>query len=991
MRDDISETVLTVEDMVCSHCVSMVEQAVLAVGGVASAVADLDTKLVRIYGSAAIESMIAAIEATGKSAELLPSSSRIVLHVEGMMCDHCRGHVDEAVRRVHGVDTVEVDLEAKQTIVHGTAFTADLVEAISAAGFTARPTTAITEQSGTAVSSCNGAQAAMDEVAAAGARAKSRRSHEDSRVQGGAAGHVSTAGAHAAVSLPSAWPSSPESPATGSQVAGMSPTLKRTSFVRIDGLEREAVLSIGGMSCAACVGAVERSLNKLPGVSAVSVSLMGKRGQVFYVPEQVDVDAICQAVMRAGYQAAPLMGTSLEQPPSNAYAAEATSYRRQFLGSLPFTIGAMLVSKVLPIVGSESVKRWLSWTVVPGLSRQTALLLLLVTPVQFGFGLPFFQRAAGACRGGAANMDVLVVLGTTTAYCYSTFFTAVSIRTGGRFGEENTCFETAAMLITFMLLGKFLETSAKGRATEAVSKLLTLRPPTALRLVGGLKGMAPRDPHEAVEKVSVSRLLPGHVVKVLPGATVPADGLVLQGESSVNESMITGEAVPVHKQPGDSAIGGTVNAQGVLWVRVLAVGSESVLAKIMKLVSDAQMRKPQVQALADVVAAYFVPLVVILSLFAWVAWASAVYLGEVTPHLVELSGLADGYMMAFMFGAATLVIACPCTLGLATPTAVMVGSGVGAQLGMLFKGGDVLEKASGVTCIVFDKTGTLTKGTLEVQQVVSWGHGQRASRERVLLLAASAEQHSEHPIGRAVVSAARELGVSMSAASDFEAKTGLGVSCTVDSMCVLLGNRDWLAQNELHLSARHEADAVRREEAGETVILVAAAGEVIGMIALGDTIKREAPQVVRQLQQLGIKVWMATGDNQRTARHVAQRLGIIDWCVPCGPPAPTNACPLSCTCVGPGCAYTCPPKYRSPSPWRAPSFHPEPHPSNPGACSLASSRKGRKHRSQRFVRRASLSRWSATASTMRLLWHRLTSVSRWARARTSPSRPPTWC
>ena len=426
------------------------------------------------------------------------------------------------------------------------------------------------------------------------------------------------------------------------------------------------------------------------------------------------------------------------------------------------------------------------------------------------------------------------------------------------------------MLITFMLLGKYLETAAKGRASEAVSKLLTLQPPTALKVRGGEQGIGAS---EVVEEVDAQTLLPDDVVKVLPGATIPADGIVVKGESAVNESMISGEAVPVHKDLHDVTVGGSINGPGVLWVKVNAVGADSVLSKIMTLVNDAQMRKPTVQAQADVVAAYFVPIVVIIAALTWTLWAVAMYSGYVTPTMVLASGLSDGYTMAFMFGAATLVIACPCALGLATPTAVMVGSGIGAGLGILFKGGDVLENASRTSVVVFDKTGTLTKGALEVGVVSTWLHGE-ITHDRLLQLAASAEQHSEHPIGQAVVSAARSRELALRPSTNFMTKSGLGLRCTIDGLEVYLGNREWLHASGGVLTSTQEYDAAARESLGETVILVGIGGRIAGMLALSDTLKPDAVAVVGTLRSMGISVCMATGDNERTAAHVARQLGV---------------------------------------------------------------------------------------------------------------------
>eukprot|EP00900_Chrysochromulina_parva_P014690 jgi/Chrpa1/23221/Chrysochromulina_OHIO_Genome00011452-RA len=738
------------------------------------------------------------------------------------------------------------------------------------------------------------------------------------------------------------------------------------------------------MTCAACVGAVERALLKTPGVASVSVSLMGKRGQVFYLASKVSVEQMVASVQRSGFDARAATDAELGANPSSAYTEEANLYKRQFLRSLPLAIAAVYCSTMVSMLRPAALTAFLMTPIIPGLDWGTLLVLALVTLVQFGFGWPFFVRAYKSLVTGAANMDVLIVMGTSVAYLYSLFFLTLSIRSHGQLGTDNTCFETSSTLICFMLLGRFLEAAAKGRASEAISRLITLQPRTALRVAGGeaalntaLGGsshgaleevtaqhgaleevpagsLMPRDTaqHGALEEVPAGSLMPRDVVKVLPGAIVPADGVVVAGESTVDEAMISGEPLPVQKKARDRAVGGSINGNGVLWLRVSAVGADSVLAKIMKLVSDAQTRKPKVQAQADRVASYFVPMIILISLITWVFWSVAVWARVVSSVLIDESGLADGYVMAFMFGVAALVIACPCALGLATPTAVMhacahhaallptgalglatptavmVGSGVAAQLGILFKGADVIETASCVTSIVFDKTGTLTRGVLEVAVVQPWsaadggsvvggggaggsgsgGGGGRCgggggggggvvgvgvggggggfggsvggvgglSEEELLQLAASAEQHSEHPIGQAIISACHARALPLRPATSFMSKSGKGLRCNVGGDVggdVLLGNREWLRSHGISLSAESEAAAAGKESLGMTVVLVALDGRPAGMLALADALKPDAPQVLAFLHTLGVAVYMATGDNERTAAYVSSQLG----------------------------------------------------------------------------------------------------------------------
>ena len=608
-------------------------------------------------------------------------------------------------------------------------------------------------------------------------------------------------------------------------------------------------------------------------------------------PHPPPARALCRRERRpapvAGFNAELLDEADAVGDAQTEYTKEARSWRNQFLGSFVFAFPAFVVAMVLP---RTDLAPALDMSVVPGLSLDVFLLWLCATPVQFVFGHQFYVRAYNSLKHGTANMDVLVALSTTVAYGYSFMYASASIyhcwcmvphehAAGGWHGfiltqvpegcdfPRNTCFETPTMLICFMLFGKTLEASAKGAASQAVSKLLALQPPTALRCEGGEVG-------GPVRKVESSELRDGDVVQVLPGTPVPADGEVIDGESAVDESLITGEALPVTKRVGDGVIGGAYNGPGTLFVRVQAVGADSAIAKIMKLVASAQMRKPKVQAFADKVAGYFVPSTVTLAIVTWIFWFGMVIFGMVPDEMVEYAGEPNGESLAFTFGVAVLVIACPCALGLATPTAVMVGSGVGAKHGILFKGGDVLEIASTVTAVVFDKTGTLTQGALTVTEVVPCG---KLSEAQLLSLVASAESQSEHLIARAIVAHARAEGVTITQPTKVRAATGLGFLCMLDGMPLLLGNRAWLGQHGVRIGAEAEARAASLESTGCTVVLAARAGELVGFIALRDELKPEAAAVVSELHERDIAVWVVSGDNKRTVAHAAAQLGITDF------------------------------------------------------------------------------------------------------------------
>ena len=459
----------------------------------------------------------------------------------------------------------------------------------------------------------------------------------------------------------------------------------------------------------------------------------------------------------------------------------------------------------------------------------------LATPVQFISGAAFYRGAYRSLKGGSANMDVLVALGTSAAYVYSLVNTVT--------GRGQLYYETSAILITLVILGKLLEALAKGRASEAMKKLLNLAAKTA-RVV--------RDGREL--EIAVDDVLAGDEVLVRPGEKIPVDGEVLEGLSAVDESMLTGESIPADKRPGDTVTGATINGHGLLRFRATKVGRDTTLARIVKMVEEAQGSKAPIQRLADRVAGVFVPAVVGIAVVTFLLW-------------LLLRGNFTHALTAFT---AVLVIACPCALGLATPTAIMVGTGRGAELGVLIKGGEHLERAQAIQVVVFDKTGTLTKGRPEVTDLLPAGS---LSADDLLRLAAGAEKGSEHPLGAAIVRRAEEKGISLPAPASFRAIPGRGIEAAVDGRKILLGNRALLAENGIPTEAL-EADLAKLEGAGKTAMLLAVEGEPAGVIAVADTLKETSAEAVADLQRLGVEVVMLTGDNRRTAQAIAAQAGI---------------------------------------------------------------------------------------------------------------------
>mmetsp|Transcript_60209 Transcript_60209/g.138122 ORF Transcript_60209/g.138122 Transcript_60209/m.138122 type:complete len:1002 (-) Transcript_60209:651-3656(-) len=837
-------TRLQIDGMTCPHCVAKVEAALQAVPSVISVSVSLDDSLAIVLGSAQLDKLIDAVDSIGFGARLTPVAAEVRLVVDGMMCGHCVAKVHSVLCAVKGVASADVILEDKMARVRGTARPDALVAAIEGVGFGAR-----VEDGGAGVRSGSHMIQISESRSDGNNVLLGMKEWDDGSVVGG----------HGETEMQ-----------TRRLLAQTQMKASDSANAPADSSELEtALLAVDGMTCDNCRALVERRVRALKGVSTVTVSVIAKRAQVCYDASVISPQQLVNAVEHAGYGAALLSRDGAYLSTGAGAADEAAMWRRQFVGSLFFAVPIFLLAMILP---HTPANRAISSEVVPGLPVRELLLWVLVTPVQFGFGWQFFRRAARSLRHGAANMDVLVALGTSAAYGYSIFSIFVAISTRGEMGNNQACFETASMLISFILLGKSLEASAKRKTSEAIAKLVTLQPPTALRCASGAcdGNLADTEP----QLTPVESLQMGDVVKVLPGAQVPVDGVVLRGSSTVDESMVTGEPMPVAKAVSDQVVGGTINGCGVMYVRTGAVGPDSVLSKIMRVVSEAQMRRPKVQAFADQISSYFVPAVVALALLTWTVWFAVVAEGWLPARAVEMAGIHDSRTVAFMFGCAVLVIACPCAMGLATPTAVMVGSGVGAHHGILFKGGDVLEKGSRVDTVIFDKTGTLTTCHLQVSEVESWAEG--LSSMRLLELAASAESASEHPIGKAIHAHAKANSLTLCEPAAFQACAGQGLSCKLNDSVVVLGNREWLLRHGIRLSAEQERRVTPLEDQGQTVVLLSISGALGGMIALSDELKPEAAAVLALLDSWGLAVWIVSGDNARTTRQIAKQLGVTN-------------------------------------------------------------------------------------------------------------------
>ena len=596
-----------------------------------------------------------------------------------------------------------------------------------------------------------------------------------------------------------------------------------------EGTGKERIsLNVGGMTCASCVHHLEHALGNTEGVTSADVNLATGRATVEYMSGRIAVSDLRHAVEGAGYSFEGVSGDEDREPVG---AAERASLRRKTIFSLGVAGLTMVLMAASPIEADLPF-------------RVDFLLLVLATPVQFWAGHQFYVGAWAALRQRTSNMNTLIAVGTSVAYLYSvavTFLHGTFLFAGY---EAATYFDTSTAIVGLVLLGRYLEARAKGRASGAIRSLLRLQPHTAV---------IRRDDEEM--ELSADQVRPGDFVLVKPGQRLAGDGEVVEGHSWVDESMLTGESVPVEKTLGSQVFGGTVNTSGSLTFRAERTGKDSVLAQIVRLVEEAQGSKAPVQRLADLVASYFVPAVIVIAIAVFAVW--------------YLLGPEPSYVYAMLTAVAVLIIACPCALGLATPTAIMVGMAKGAESGILIRNAESLERAHSVQVVVLDKTGTLTSGRPAVTDVVAV----RVSGDALLALAASVERPSEHPIGEAILSAARERGLTISEAKEFTSITGHGVRAEIDGSEVLVGSEALLRQAGVSIDClREEAEALRRE--GKTVVFVASDGHFSGMIAAADTLKPGACKAVDSLRSIGPEVVMLTGDNPSVAAYMAQKAGI---------------------------------------------------------------------------------------------------------------------
>ncbi len=580
---------------------------------------------------------------------------------------------------------------------------------------------------------------------------------------------------------------------------------------------------IEGMTCAACSARIDKALNKREEIESASVNLSTNKATVKFPSGLLRDRDIIEIIEKAGYKAEVEKEVNLDRE-KELREKEIKSLKSSFIISAILTI-PLFIAMFYHMAGIDNIltNGWFQFA--------------LATPVQFIIGYRFYNGAYKALRGGGANMDVLIAMGTSAAYLFSVYNLLV--------GVHEYYFEASATIITLILLGKTFEAIAKGKTSEAIKKLMGLQPKTATIYKDGRE-----------ETIDIDDLNIGDIVIVKPGERVPVDGTIVEGTSALDESMITGESIPVDKEVGDQVIGATINKFGAFKFEATNIGKDTVLSQIIKLVEDAQGSKAPVQRLADKISGVFVPVVIVIAL---------------VTFLVFFLGFKD-FNTGLINAVAILVIACPCALGLATPTAIMVGTGKGAENGILIKSGEHLERTHEMDTIIFDKTGTITKGEPELTDILTFGN---FSKDEILRIAASVEKASEHPLGQAIVRYGEEKLGEIIAAESFQAIPGKGLQSRFEDREILIGNRRLMKDNKIHIGEREE-DLVALETLGKTAMLIAIDGELRAIIAVADTIKETSFQAIKELQDMGLSVYMITGDNERTAQAIGDQVGITN-------------------------------------------------------------------------------------------------------------------
>lgn len=608
----------------------------------------------------------------------------------------------------------------------------------------------------------------------------------------------------------------------------------------VENVEKDIIIPISGMTCAACAQKIEKTLNHLTGVVSASVNYASEKVSIKYNPSQIRISEIKSAIIKIGYTPLESIGTDRVDEDKKRKEREIKILWIKFTISTVFAIPLLYLAMApMLVMLNLPIPEMLDPMMNP--ENYTLAQIVLIVPVLLA-GYRFYIVGFKAIWQKSPNMDSLIAMGTSAAVIYSGY-TAYQIFQGDYTNVDNMYFETAGIIIALILLGKALEAVSKGKTSEAIKKLIGLAPKTALVL------------HEGKEVIiSVDEVEVGDVIIVKPGEKIPVDGEVVEGHTSIDESMLTGESIPVEKRNGDSVYAASINGNGMIHFKATKVGSDTALAQIIKLVEDAQGSKAPIAQLADIVSGYFVPVAFLIALLSAIAWL--------------ISGQSITFALTIFIS--VLVIACPCALGLATPTAIMVGTGKGAENGVLIKSGVALETAYKINTIIFDKTGTITEGKPVVTDIVALAN---YSQDYLLQLSASAEKGSEHPLGDAIVKGALSKGLELLTIESFEAIPGHGIKVLIDQKNVLLGNRKLMNVNEVNLS-ESELVSDKLAEEGKTPMFIAIDQQLVGIIAVADTVKPNSAKAIKKLTEMGIEVAMITGDNKKTAAAIAKQVGI---------------------------------------------------------------------------------------------------------------------
>ncbi|KAF3925290.1 hypothetical protein ABW20_dc0107218 [Dactylellina cionopaga] len=931
-------TTVAVEGMTCGTCSGSIESGFRDVVGVRScSVSVILNRAVVIHDSALVpvENVLEMIEERGFDATLVSSVepkikkesstgglrdvyavvlTTTTVSVEGMTCGACTSAVEKAFAGMEGIVSVDVSLMMNRAVVVHEASRVSvptIIDAIEDRGFDAELISSIEAKSEAA------ALFATSTIGVEGMTCGSCTS----AVEGGLRDVKGVKSVTVSLVMNRAVVEHDPDVITADQIAeiiedrGFDARVISTELpsahVERDTKIQSLVVKIYGMQDDGSVAEIERLLKKLEGVESVMVMYRTMKAEIEYYPSIIGIRTIFEAVESAGYNA--LLSDNEEsnaQLESLAKTKEIKEWKTAFIFSLSFAIPVLFISMIIPMyikpLNFGKIK-----LLIPGLFLGDVVCLALTVPVQFGIGRRFYRSAWKSIKHKSATMDVLVVLGTTAAFVFSCASMLISIISPPH-NRPATVFDTCTMLITFISLGRFLENKAKGQTSSALSKLMSLAPPMATIYVSPTEKSQSRDlladSPESEEfdvsniqerKVPTELLQVNDIVILRPGDKIPADGVVTYGESFVDESMVTGEAMPIHKKPGSRLVGGTVNGTGRLDFKVVRAGRDTQLAQIVKLVQEAQTSRAPIQRIADMIAGYFVPGVISLGLITFIGWMILSHVLPNPPSIFMNTASGGSFMVCLKLCISVIVFACPCALGLATPTAVMVGTGVGAQNGILVKGGEALETATKITKVVFDKTGTLTLGKMAVarhSQSSVWSSSDwRAVRWWTLV--GLAEGSSEHPIGRAIANFAKtQLGLSPESTiegtvSDFSAVVGRGIAASIvpakDSKqhTIHIGNASFLREKGITLGEHEEAAALgetiklskgksEKSAAGQTVVFVAIDGGYAGYLTLSDEIKADAKYAILALKRMGIKVAMVTGDQHATALAVAEAVGI---------------------------------------------------------------------------------------------------------------------